>query len=214
MHGNVVVVSLIWHKVRSYVAIVGHRIVSSNLVAVVDEFGQGLLLDDALRVCVGSRAVESVLVEVEHDDLRILVLVEAVGVGDFLGHVVPIPARLLDHIPQHLVDSVGLRGFLGLNLLEQFFDLIVLLLILSEQLLRSLVVVSALKCIILGLHISDLCALGLKKPFTGGHQLLKLPLLRLLHLRLLVQVASLVHCGVKLALHSLHLQLRLNGEPS
>ena len=141
-------------------AIEGRQIISSNFVTVVDEFSQRLLFDEALRVRVGGRAVEPVLVEVEHDDLRILVLVEAVGVGDLLGHVILIPARLLDHVSQHLVDNVGLRGFLGLNLLEQFFDLIVLLLILSEQLFRGLVVVSALECIILGLHISDLCALG------------------------------------------------------
>ena len=141
-------------------AIVGRRIVSSNLVAVVDEFSQGFLLDDALCVRVGGRAVEPVLVEVEHDDLRILVLIEAVGVRDLLGHVIFIPARLLDHVPQHLVDDVGLRGLLRLNLLEQSFDLFVLLLILSKQLLRGLVVVSALECIILGLHLSDLSALG------------------------------------------------------
>ena len=111
------------------------RFVSSDLVAVVDEFSQGLLDDEALCVRVGGRAVEPVLVEVEHDDLRILVLVEAVGVGDLLGHVIPIPARLLDHVSQHLVDNVGLRGFLGLNLLEQSFNFVVLLLILSEQFL-------------------------------------------------------------------------------
>ena len=182
-------------------------VVSSDLVAVVDEFSQGLLDDDALRVCVGGRTVEPVRVEVEHDDLRILVLVEAVRVGDLLGHVVPIPARLLYHVPQHLVDNIGLRGFLGLNLLEQSFNLIVLLLILSEEFLRGLVVISALVSIVLDLHLFDLCALGFQEPFTSGHQLLELPLLRLLHLCPLVQVTSLVHCGVKLAIHPLHLEL-------
>ena len=107
----------------------------SGSVAVIDEFSEGLLDDDAFGICVGGCAVQAVLVQVEHDDLRVLVLVEAVSVRDLLGHIVLVPTRLLDHVSEHLVDGVGLRGFFGLDLFEQSFDLSVLLLVLSEQFL-------------------------------------------------------------------------------
>ena len=144
-----------------------------------------MLDDDAFGICVGGCAVQAVLVQVEHDDLRVLVLVEAVSVRDLLGHIVLVPTRLLDHVSEHLVDSVGLRGFFGLDLFEQSFDLSVLLLVLSEQFLRSLAVVSALVSIVLHLQLFDLGAFGFQEPLTGGHELLELSLPRLLHLSLL-----------------------------
>ena len=87
-----------------------HRLrwIYSNLVAVVDEFGQRLLDDEALCVRVRGSAIQAVFVQIQHYDLRILVLVEAVGIGDLLRHVVLVPTGLLDHISQHLVDDLGL----------------------------------------------------------------------------------------------------------
>ena len=79
-----------------------------HIAAVVDEFGQRLLDDEALRVRVRGCAIQAVLVQIQHYDLRILVLVEAIGIGDLLRHVVLVPTGLLDHISQHLVDDLGL----------------------------------------------------------------------------------------------------------
>ena len=81
-----------------------------------------------MSVRIRSRAIFSLLVEVEHDELG-LVLDFVDAVADLLKKV-NVPTCLLERLSNLFIENIGISRLIRLNFAEEFVDLYLLLLIL------------------------------------------------------------------------------------